>query len=74
MPRPPASRQAALHGSTGGDGPPGMSARLLELGEELRGEGVALGTSELLDAFQALGHVQWTEPDDFREALAATAV
>ncbi|HEU4658820.1 MAG TPA: VWA domain-containing protein [Capillimicrobium sp.] len=49
-----------------------MSARLIELGEELRGEGVAVGTSELLDAFSALEEVPWTEPDDFREALAAT--
>src|SRR5439155_22036983 len=49
-----------------------MAARLLELGEELRSEGVALGTSELLDAFEALAEVGWTEPEDFREALAAT--
>jgi uncharacterized protein with von Willebrand factor type A (vWA) domain len=49
-----------------------MTARILELGEELRGEGVAIGTSELLDAFRALGEVPWTELDDFREALAAT--
>jgi len=53
-------------------GPPGMAARLLELGEELRSEGVALGTSELLDAFEVLGEVGWTDPEDFREALAAT--
>jgi uncharacterized protein len=53
-------------------GPPGLAARLLEFGEELRGEGLALGTSELLDAFDALGEVGWTEPTDFREALAAT--
>jgi len=49
-----------------------MAARLLELGEELRSAGVALGTSELLDAFEALAEVGWTEPEDFREALAAT--
>jgi uncharacterized protein with von Willebrand factor type A (vWA) domain len=49
-----------------------MAARLLELGEELRSEGVALGTSELLDAFEALGEVGWTDAEDFREALAAT--
>jgi uncharacterized protein with von Willebrand factor type A (vWA) domain len=49
-----------------------MTARILELGEELRGEGVAIGTSELLDAFRALGEVPWTEVEDFREALAAT--
>src|SRR4051795_4140564 len=49
-----------------------MAARLLELGEDLRAEGLALGTSELLDAFEALEEVGWTEPEDFREALAAT--
>src|SRR4051795_6530286 len=73
MPRPPASRRAALYG--GGDpdqSPPGISARILELGEELRGEGVAVGTSELLDAFAVLREVRWTSPQDFREALAAT--
>ncbi len=52
--------------------PPGLPARLIELGEELRSEGVAIGTSELLDAFDALAEVPWTVPDDFREALAAT--
>src|SRR5665811_91973 len=50
----------------------GLPARLLELGEELRREGVAVGTSELLDAFAVLREVQWTEQVDFREALAAT--
>jgi uncharacterized protein with von Willebrand factor type A (vWA) domain len=54
------------------DGPPGISSRLLELGDELRFEGVAIGTSELLDAFAVLREVPWTEPADFREALAAT--
>jgi uncharacterized protein len=49
-----------------------MAARLLELGEELRSEGLALGTSELLDAFEALAEVGWTHPEPFREALAAT--
>jgi uncharacterized protein with von Willebrand factor type A (vWA) domain len=29
----------------------GLPARILELGEELRREGVAIGTSEMLDAF-----------------------
>jgi uncharacterized protein with von Willebrand factor type A (vWA) domain len=50
----------------------GLASSLLELGEELRSEGVALGTSELLDAFEALDEVGWTDPVDFREALAAT--
>jgi uncharacterized protein with von Willebrand factor type A (vWA) domain len=53
-------------------GPPGLAARLLEFGEELRSEGLALGTSELLDAFEALGEVGWSDPEPFREALAAT--
>ncbi len=50
----------------------GLPARILELGEELRREGVAIGTSEILDAFDVLGEVSWTSKDDFREALAAT--
>lgn len=56
------------------DGPPpeGIAARLLELGEELRREGVAVGTSELLDAFAVLREIEWTAQRDFREALAAT--
>ena len=51
---------------------PGFGARLLEFCEELRSEGVAIGTSEILDAFAALERISWTEPADFREALAAT--
>src|SRR3954464_14761855 len=53
-------------------GPPGMAPRLLEFADELRQEGVAVGTSELLDAFQALDAVSWTGEEDFREALATT--
>src|ERR671915_497869 len=53
-------------------GPDGMAPRLLEFADELRQEGVAVGTSELLDAFQALDEVSWTSREDFREALAAT--
>src|SRR5262249_55929840 len=52
--------------------PEGLPARLLELAEELRREGVAIGTSELLDAFAVLGEISWTSQEDFREALAAT--
>jgi uncharacterized protein with von Willebrand factor type A (vWA) domain len=40
--------------------------------EELRSEGLSVGTSEILDAFQALESVPWTDPADFREAMAAT--
>jgi uncharacterized protein with von Willebrand factor type A (vWA) domain len=71
-PRPPGgNRGAALHGSGRLDRA-GLPGRLLEFGEELRGEGVALGTSELLDAFAVLEHVAWTDQEDFREGLAAT--
>jgi uncharacterized protein len=73
VPRPPASRRAALYGATAPENaPPGLAAHLLEFGEELRGEGVAVGTSELLDAFEVLREVPWTETEDFREGLAAT--
>jgi uncharacterized protein with von Willebrand factor type A (vWA) domain len=71
--RGPSSRRPALHASTAPDDtPPGLAAQLLAFGEELRGEGVAVGTSELLDAFAVLREVPWTLGDDFREALAAT--
>jgi Protein containing von Willebrand factor type A (vWA) domain len=53
-------------------GPDGLAAKLLVFCEELRREGVAVGTSEILDAFAALDQVPWTVHDDFREALAAT--
>ena len=50
----------------------GLSASILEFGEQLRDEGVKVGTSELLDAFAALGEIDWRSQADFREALAAT--
>src|SRR5918998_1745223 len=53
-------------------GPAGFPARVLEFSDELRREGMAIGTSELLDAFSALEQVTWTEREDFREALGAT--
>ena len=80
MPPPPdkrpsreASRRAALF-SEPLENPldAGLTAHLVEFGEELRGEGVALGTSELLDAFSALPEVAWDEPTLFRETLATT--
>lgn len=49
-----------------------FSARIVELGEELRAEGLQVGTSALLDAFAAIEQVGWTDQDVFREALAAT--
>src|ERR671935_180978 len=62
----------ALYGGLPAPGPPGFAARLLEFADELRREGMAVGTSELLDAIHALSRLSWTEQEDFREALAAT--
>jgi uncharacterized protein with von Willebrand factor type A (vWA) domain len=67
-PPPPSPPSAATEGDAGRD----LPARILEFGEELRGEGVAVGTSELLDAFAALTETDWRVPADFREGLAAT--
>ncbi len=50
----------------------GFDGQLLAFAEELREEGMALGTSELLDAFAALEQVPWTAQDDFKGALSAT--
>ena len=47
-------------------------AGVVAFAENLRDEGLAVGTSELLDAFEALGEVGWTEEAAFKEALAAT--
>ena len=49
-----------------------LPARIVDFAEALRGEGLAVGTSELLDAFAALDEVPWTDRAAFREALAAT--
>ena len=49
-----------------------LPARIVDLAEALRAEGLALGTSELLDAFAALEEIPWTDREPFREALAAT--
>jgi uncharacterized protein len=61
---------------TGAQDPPqlpaGFAARLMAFCEELRGEGLNVGTSEILDVFEALQAVPWTEPADFRAAMAAT--
>jgi uncharacterized protein len=50
----------------------GFDGQLIAFAEELRSEHVAIGTSELLDAFDALTHVSWDSQPAFREALAAT--
>src|SRR4051794_7473158 len=45
---------------------------MLDFADELRKEGMAVGTAELLDAFAALEAVPWTTEQHFRAALAAT--
>src|SRR5919107_3987332 len=61
-----------LYGGMPEPGPPGFPARVIDLADALRKEGMAVGTSELLDAFEALHHVSWADQQDFKEALAAT--
>ncbi len=55
------------------DRPPGgLQGQLLAFVEDLREEGMAVGTSEMLDGFAALEHVPWTDQSAFRAALATT--
>jgi uncharacterized protein len=72
MPAPPPSQHGKLYAKIPDRGPGGFDAQLLAFAEELREEGMAVGTSELLDAFAALSQISWTVPEDFKEALAAT--
>ena len=51
---------------------PAFDGQLVAFAEDLRSEGLALGTSELLDAARALAHVDWCSGREFREALATT--
>jgi uncharacterized protein with von Willebrand factor type A (vWA) domain len=69
MPPPP---RRNIYGGIPERGPDGFDGHLLAFAEDLRSEGVAIGTSELLDSFEALQHVPWTEQEDFKAALAAT--
>ena len=50
----------------------GLAPRIVEFCEELRSEGMAVGTAEILDAFAAVDAIPWGRREDFREALAAT--
>src|ERR671929_1468989 len=68
----PRAAGRAIYGGLPEAGPPGFAPRVLDLADELRREGLAVGTSELLDAFEALAELSWTSQEDFREALAAT--
>jgi uncharacterized protein with von Willebrand factor type A (vWA) domain len=62
----------AIYGGISEQGPDRFDGQLLAFAEDLREEGMAVGTSELLDAFEALALVPWIDPTDFRETLAAT--
>jgi uncharacterized protein with von Willebrand factor type A (vWA) domain len=69
MPPPNAK---AIYGGIPEHPPGALDGQLLAFAEDLRTEGIAIGTSEILDAFEALTHVDWTTQQDFKEALAAT--
>ena len=69
--RPPRTEQGSTPGSRTAC-PGGFDAELLAFAEELREEGMALGTSELLDAFAALEQIPWTSQREFKGALSAT--
>jgi len=49
-----------------------FDGQLVAFAEDLRSEGMAVGTSEILDAVAALKYIDWTSPADFRETLATT--
>jgi uncharacterized protein len=80
MPAPPPDRTPSATPAPGArlyakipDRPAGgFDGQLIAFAEELRSEQVAIGTSELLDAFDALTHIGWGSQPAFREALAAT--
>jgi uncharacterized protein with von Willebrand factor type A (vWA) domain len=62
----------SLYGGLPATEVPRLAPQLLRFCDELRKEGLQVGTAEILDAFRALGEVSWTEREDFRETLAAT--
>ncbi len=73
MPAPPhRAKNAAIYGGIPEQPPGNLDGQLLSFAEDLRTEGVAIGTSEILDAFEALNLVEWTDQHDFKEALATT--
>ncbi|MGI8414091.1 MAG: hypothetical protein ACR2LV_10345 [Solirubrobacteraceae bacterium] len=79
MPSPPPERPstqraspARLYQGVPESGPAGFAGQLVAFAQELREERVAVGTSEMLDAFAALEQVSWTGETDFKAALSAT--
>ncbi|MGZ4183676.1 MAG: VWA domain-containing protein [Solirubrobacteraceae bacterium] len=71
MPQPPRPSPGA-YGGIPERGPGAFDGQLLAFADDLREEGVAVGTSEMLDAFAAIAAVDWTEREDFKQALSAT--
>jgi uncharacterized protein with von Willebrand factor type A (vWA) domain len=69
QPQPPSS---GAYGGIPERGPGAFDGQLLAFADDLREEGVAVGTSEMLDAFAAIAQVTWTEREDFKQALSAT--
>jgi uncharacterized protein len=67
VPRPP-----QIDRGVGDRAPGGFAGQLLGFADELRQEGLAVGTSEILDSFRVLDLVPWSEQREFREGLAAT--
>jgi uncharacterized protein with von Willebrand factor type A (vWA) domain len=49
-----------------------IADQLVSFCDELREEGLAIGTAEILDSFAAVENVPWSDRAQFREALAAT--
>jgi uncharacterized protein with von Willebrand factor type A (vWA) domain len=61
-----------IYGGLPDKSPGNFDGELLAFAEDLRSENVAVGTSEILDAFEALRHIGWEDLTDFRETLATT--
>ena len=70
--KPSEAKRGSLYGGLPDVGEPGLAPQMIRFCDELRREGVKLGSAEILDAFGALGEVSWADREDFREALAAT--
>jgi uncharacterized protein with von Willebrand factor type A (vWA) domain len=49
-----------------------IADQLVSFCDELREEGLAIGTAEILDSFAAVEQVPWSDRAQFRDALAAT--
>ena len=62
----------AIYGGLPDKAPGSFDGELLAFAEDLRSEGMAVGTSEMLDAFAALALIRWESPSDFKETLATT--